>query len=61
MFFIPYADLNRKTPKPYDSWLINIVRNKAGDPKEYSGTAMTLGNNHNMNMYGFIRFLGKGE
>ena len=36
--------------KVYDTWHCNVVRNKAGKEREYSGTAMTLGNNHNLNM-----------
>lgn len=61
-FFIPFNVMDgRKTPSPYETWLCNIVRNKAGKEKEYMGTAMTLGNNHNLNMFGLIKFSGKGE
>ncbi len=60
-FFIPYEDLKVKTPAAYDSWLLNLVRNKKSIPKEYSGTSMTLGNNHNIGMFGIMKFLGKGE
>ena len=41
--------------------MVNIVINKNSKPKEYSSTAMTLGNNHNLPMYGLLKFLGKGE
>ena len=63
-FYIPFSVFKFKPaeqPKVYDTWHCNIVRNKMGDNKEYSGTAMTLGNNHNLNMFGLIKFAGKGE
>lgn len=60
-FFVPYEDLKVPAPKAYDTWLLNIVTNKNSDPKEYSSTAMTLGNNHNIGMFGYLKFLGKGE
>ncbi len=60
-FFIPYEDLKVKSPRAYDTWMVNIVINKNSQPKEYSSTAMTLGNNHNLPMFGLLRFLGKGE
>ena len=60
-FFVPYSALNEKTPNVYDTWHCNVVRNKFSVPREYSGTSMTLGNNHNMSMYGIIKFAGKGE
>lgn len=60
-FFIPYEDLKVKSPRAYDTWMVNIVINKNSKPKEYSSTAMTLGNNHNLPMYGLLKFLGKGE
>ena len=61
-FYIPFTVFGEiKTPRAYETWHCNIVRNKKGANNEYSGSSMTLGNNHNMNMYGFIKFAGKGE
>jgi hypothetical protein len=61
-FYIPFSVFSGlKAPRAYATWHCNIVRNKKGADREYSGTAMTLGNNHNMNMYGMIKFAGKGE
>ena len=61
-FYIPFSVFSGlKAPRAYATWHCNIVRNKKGTDREYSGTAMTLGNNHNMNMYGMIKFAGKGE
>ncbi len=60
-FFIPFSVFKDvKVPAPYETWLCNVVRNKA-EPREYSGTSMTLGNNHNLNMFGILKFAGKGE
>ena len=62
-FFIPFSVFKTKNsvPQVYDTWHCNVVRNKMGAEREYSGTAMTLGNNHNLNMFGLIKFAGKGE
>ena len=61
-FFIPFSVFpDTQGPRPYDIWLCNIVRNKMGDNREYSGSAMTLGRNHNLSMFGIIKFAGKGE
>ena len=35
--------------------------NKISMPKEFSGSAITRGNNHDLNMYGMLKFAGKGE
>lgn len=61
-FFIPFSVFEgMKAPRSYSVWHCNIVRNKKGAQSEYSGSSMTLGNNHNMNMYGLIKFAGKGD
>ena len=60
-FYIPFSVFEGGAPQVYDSWFCNVVRNKMGGEKEYSGTSMTLGNNHNMSMFGIIKFSGKGE
>lgn len=60
-FFIPFADMKVKAPRPYDVWGANIVSNKLGEPQEYMSSALTLANNHNLEMFGTIKFLGKGD
>lgn len=60
-FYIPFTVFDCPAPTAYQTWLGNIVRNKTGEQKEYSGTAMTLGNNRNISMFGIIRFAGKGD
>ncbi|MBO4513400.1 MAG: DUF4838 domain-containing protein [Victivallales bacterium] len=62
--FIPYEGLFEcKAPKPYTVWDCNFVSNKciATREKEYSSFSLTMGGNHNMNMWGKIRFLGFGD
>lgn len=61
-FFIPYEDLKVDPPAVGDNWLANIVRNKLSTPPEYSGNSLTpAGNNHHIDTYGIIKFLGEGE
>ncbi len=60
-FFIPYKTLHVPAPRAYDVWLCNVIRNKISMPKEFSGSAITRGNNHDLNMYGMLKFAGKGE
>ena len=60
-FFIPFSGLAVKKPAGYESWSFSFVYTKASAPREISASVMNLGNNHNFNMYGFIKFLGKGD
>ena len=60
-FFIPFTVFSLAPPKPYETWFCNIVRNKLSAPREYSGSSMTLGNNHNLTMFGMLKFAGKGD
>lgn len=60
-FFIPFADMKVKAPRPYESWGMNIVSNKLGAPEEYMSSSLTLANNHNLEMFGTMKFLGKGD
>lgn len=60
-FFIPFAGLGVKPAKSYDSWKFSFIYNKLSTPGEVCASVMTLGNNHNVNMFGLIKFLGKGD
>lgn len=60
-FFIPFKCMQEKTPAPYTLWNANIVSNKLNRPQESRSTSMTLNDNHNLGMYGSIKFLGKGD
>ena len=53
--------MQEKTPAPYTLWNANIVSNKLNRPQESRSTSMTLNDNHNLGMYGSIKFLGKGD
>ena len=61
-FFIPYAAFEEETPpKAYDTWRFNLVSNRLTPPAEVTGSALTLGNHHNIDMYGRIVFGGLGD
>ena len=60
-FFVPFEDMKAEAPKPGDSWGVNIVTNKLSAPKEYMSSAMSLMDNHNIGMFGTVKFLGKGN
>ena len=60
-FYISFADMKVKPPKAYQSWIMNLISNKVAETPEYSATALTMNNNHDLDLHGFIKFLGKGE
>lgn len=60
-FFLPFSGLGVTAPDAYQSWHFNFVYNKQSDPCETSSSSMCLGNNHDVSLYGTIKFLGKGE
>lgn len=58
--FLPFAGLGT-TPRAYDQWNANFVYTKGGSKTELAGNSLTLGNHHNMVLWGIFRFLGKGD
>ncbi len=60
-FFVPWSTFDAKPPKVYDSWNVNIVRNRLAEPRESSGTSFTLGVNAKAEMFGMLRFVGRGD
>ena len=60
-FMVPWSLFEEKPPRAYDSWNANFVRNKMAGQREYSGTSFTLGVNGNREMFGVLRFLGRGD
>lgn len=60
-FFIPWTLFEEGAPKVYDSWNANFVRTKFSEPFERTSSAFTLGNNHKREMFGILRFVGKGD
>jgi hypothetical protein len=59
--FVPFAGIEEKTPAPYSNWFLNVVGNKLSEPKEYSAYSLTQGNNHNVELFGYLHFLGMGD
>lgn len=56
-FFVPFAPLEVGVPDIGDVWSANFVfTGRKGESEVVRGTALTLGNHHNMNMFGHIRF-----
>ncbi|MBQ6329217.1 MAG: hypothetical protein IJI35_09415 [Kiritimatiellae bacterium] len=39
----------------------NFVRNKMGEPRDYSGSSLTMRINTNLAMFGMLRFGGRGD
>ena len=54
--FLPFSAFEEKEPKAGDIWRFNLVRNKLTEPKEVIATSLTLGNHHNYNMFGNLKF-----
>ena len=61
-FFIPWSVLKGQKPAPYDTWLGNaVMTRRTPGAEETSACSMTLGNNHNIDQFGYFKFLGKGD
>ena len=60
-FFVPWSMFDEKAPKVYDSWNANFVRNRHAAPKETSGTSFTMAVNARTEMFGMLRFVGRGD
>ncbi len=60
-FFLPFADLKKPLPRPYEAWYGNFVRTRHAGEKEFHSSAMTVGNNHNLPQFGILKFLGLGD
>jgi len=58
--FIPFKGLNVNPPAPYKCWFANFIANQK-TTKDYGSFALTMGNNHNIELLGIIKFMGKGE
>lgn len=60
-FFLPWKELKGKAPADYDTWLGNFISNRLAPAKDYTSFSMTLGNNHRIEQFGFLKFMGKGD
>lgn len=63
--FIPFSGLrNDQAPEPNTSWFGNLINNKLDANKkslEYSAFSITMGNNHNHDLWGKFKFIGTGD
>lgn len=58
--FIPFRGLkNEKAPSPYETWFMNFVYTRPGSGA--SSFSLTMGNNHYHELWGKIKFMGKGD
>jgi hypothetical protein len=53
---IPWNDLETLAPKVGDAWQVNFVRNKMTAPQESQSVSATMGNNHNVDNWGTLKF-----
>ena len=58
-FRIPLASLRPEGVKANDRWNANIVVNRLSPPASTGGTSLTLGDHHNLSMYGILSFAGR--
>ena len=63
--FIPFEGLNGKpVPRPYKSWFFNVIvtdAQTASTPRLGNAFSITMGNNHNIELFGLLKFMGKGD
>ncbi len=57
--FLPFRGIDKSAPRKYSRWYFNIIRNKLTAPSEYSSFSRTMGNNHNVNYFGRMKFMGR--
>lgn len=59
--FIPFTGIHEKAPAAYSCWNFSLIRNKKSLPAEYSASCLTLNMNHNVEQFGFLKFLSIGD
>ena len=60
--FVPFSALEDGAPKVYDSWNFNFVHTvRSRKPATTASTSLTGVAHNNLEMYGIIRFVGKGD
>ena len=61
-FFVPFSAFGDVTAKAYDLWYGNVVFTARGEaPAVVRGSSLTLGDVHDVNMYGYFRLAGRGD
>ena len=63
--FIPFDGLNGKpVPRPYRSWFFNVIvtdAETATSPRLGNAFSINMGNNHNIELFALLKFMGKGD
>ena len=60
--FVPFSAFENGAPRPYDSWNFNCAATRRGGDRERSASTSLTGQLHaNVNMFGILRFSGKGD
>ena len=60
-FIIPFPDIKKDVPAAYSTWNGNIIFNPMQADKEIQAYSLTNGNNHEVECFGSIKFMGKGD
>ena len=59
---VPFSALEEGAPKAYDSWNFNFVHTaRSRKPVATASTSLTGVAHNNVQMYGVLRFAGKGD
>ena len=58
--FIPFKGLDVNEPVTHKCWFGNFITNNVAF-KDYGAFCMTMGNNHNTDLFGMLKFMGKGD
>ena len=58
--FIPFDGMRVAPPKVYTSWFFNALAMDRRNGESY-GLSLTMSNNHNINLFGLLKFMGTGD
>ena len=58
--FLPFAGMRVEPPKVYRSWFFNALAMDRRNGESY-GLSLTMSNNHNINLFGLVKFMGSGD
>ena len=58
--FLPFEGMRIAPPKVYTSWFFNALAMDRRNGESY-GLSLTMSNNHNINLFGLVKFMGSGD
>ena len=58
--FLPFDGMRVKPPQVYRSWFFNALAMDRRNGESY-GLSLTMSNNHNINLFGLVKFMGSGD